>query len=164
MLWGYFSLFPLSAMFIVTAALPHSSAVIVCNVLSAISVTVQSFSIYALWQVLRQDTFRFPYGAGKLEDFSAFLCGVLFVPAGLFMAYEASQRLVHPHDVGYLVGLVPVTLSAVRVASLYGVSLSGSPTRSVPSSTACGFQGTRAASLSCFAVWRAILRCGPRLS
>ena len=119
MLWGYFSLFPLSAMFIVTAALAHSSAVVVCSVLSAISITVQSFSIYALRQVLRQDTFRFPYGAGKLEDFSAFLCGVLFVPSGLFMAYDASQRLVHPHDVGYLVGLVPVTLSAVRMASLY---------------------------------------------
>jgi len=86
MLWGYFSLFPLSAMFIVTEALLHSSAMVVCSVLSAISITVQSFSIYALRQVLQQETFRFPYGAGKLEDFSAFLCGVLFVPSGLYMA------------------------------------------------------------------------------
>jgi ferrous-iron efflux pump FieF len=119
MLWGYFTLFPLSAMFIVTAVLAHSSAVLVCSVLSAISITVQSFSIFALRQVLRGDTFRFPYGAGKLEDFAAFLCGVLFVPSGLFMVYEAAGRLVHPGDVRYLIGLVPVMLSAVRVACLY---------------------------------------------
>lgn len=119
MLWGFVTLFPLSAMFIVTGVLAHSSAVIVCSVLSIISITVQSFSIYSLRQVMGGNTFRFPYGAGKLEDFSAFLCGVLFVPSGLYMAYGAALRLIEPHHVGYLVGLVPVSLSAVRMAALF---------------------------------------------
>jgi len=119
MLWGFFTLFPLSAMFIVTGLLAHSAAVIVCSVLSVISITVQSFSIYSLRQVMGRNTFRFPYGAGKLEDFSAFLCGVLFVPSGLLMAYDAAQRLQDPHQVGYLIGLIPVGLSAVRMAALF---------------------------------------------
>ena len=119
MLWGYFSLFPFTAMFIVMAVLADSSAVIVYTVQSAISISVQTFSLYAIRQVLAGNRFHFPYGAGKLEDFSAFLCGVLYVPTGVYMAYDAAQRLLHPVDVGYALGLVPILASAARMAILY---------------------------------------------
>jgi len=119
MLWGYFSLFPFAVMFIVMAALANSSAVVVYTVQSAISITVQTFSIYAIRQVMSGDQFRFPYGAGKLEDFSAFLCGVLYVPTGLYMAFDAASRLVHPQHVGYVLSLIPIGLSAMRMVVLY---------------------------------------------
>jgi ferrous-iron efflux pump FieF len=119
MLWGYFSLFPFTVMFIVMAAIANSSAVVVYTVQSAISITVQTFSIYAIRQVMGGNQFRFPYGAGKLEDFSAFLCGVLYVPSGLYMAYDASMRLVHPQHVGYVLSLIPICLSAIRMVILY---------------------------------------------
>ena len=119
MLWGYFSLFPFTVMFIVMAALANSSAVVVYTVQSAISITVQTFSIYAIRQVMGGNQFRFPYGAGKLEDFSAFLCGVLYVPSGLYMAYDAAMRLVHPQHVGYVLSLIPICLSATRMVVLY---------------------------------------------
>ena len=71
MLWGYFSLFPFTVMFIVMAALANSSAVVVYTVQSAISITVQTFSIYAIRQVLHGNELQSPCGAGQLEDFSA---------------------------------------------------------------------------------------------
>jgi cation diffusion facilitator family transporter len=119
MLWGYFSLFPFTVMFIAMAAVANSSAVIVYTVQSAISITVQTFSIFAIRQVLGANTFRFPYGAGKLEDFSAFLCGVLYVPSGVYMAYDASMRILHPQDVGYVLSMIPIALSATRMVILY---------------------------------------------
>ena len=85
MLWGYVTLFPLMALFIVTAVLANSSSVLVYSVNFAITIVVQSFSIYAIRQVMRENTFRFPYGAGKLENFAAFLGGVLNVPSGIYV-------------------------------------------------------------------------------
>lgn len=119
MLWSFFTLFPLTAMFIVAAVLTDSAAVVVYILQCAVAVTVQAFSIYAMRQVLRNDVFRFPYGAGKLEDFAAFLCGVLYVPSGLFMIFDASGRLVHPPAVGYLLGMVPVAVETARQVTLY---------------------------------------------
>ena len=119
MLWGYFSLFPFTVMFIVMAVLANSSAVVVYTAQSAISITVQTFSIFAIRQVIGENTFRFPYGAGKLEDFSAFLCGVLYVPSGIYMAYDACTRIVHPQHVGYLLSMIPIALSATRMVVLY---------------------------------------------
>ena len=104
---------------IAVAVLANSSAVVVYTAQSAISITVQTFSIFAIRQVIGDNTFRFPYGAGKLEDFSAFLCGVLYVPSGLYMAYDASTRLVHPQHVGYVLSLIPICLSAIRMVILY---------------------------------------------
>lgn len=119
MLWGYFSLFPFTVMFIVMAAVANSSAVVVYTAQSAISITVQTFSIFAIRQVMGGNTFRFPYGAGKLEDFSAFLCGALYVPSGVYMAYDAATRIIHPQDVGYVLSTIPIALSATRMVILY---------------------------------------------
>ncbi len=119
MLWGYFSLFPFTVMFMVMAAVANSSAIVVYTVQCSISITVQSFSIYSIRQVMRGNEFQFPYGAGKLEDFSAFLCGVLYVPTGLYLAYDASTRLAHPQHVGYILSVIPVGLSAIRMIVLY---------------------------------------------
>lgn len=119
MLWCYFTVFPLLAMFVVMAVLSNSTAVIVCTVQRAISLAVQTFSIYAIRQVLRDNPDRFPYGAGKLEDFSAFLCGVLLVPSGVYLAYDAVSRLREPQDVAYLLSMIPIAVSAVRMVLLY---------------------------------------------
>ena len=119
MLWGYVTLFPLMALFIVTAVLANSSAVFVYSVNFAITVAVQSFSIYAIRQVMRENTFRFPYGAGKLENFAAFLGGVLNVPSGIYVAYAASLRLLDPEHVGYGLSMIPIAVEAARMVVLY---------------------------------------------
>jgi len=120
-------------MFIVMGALANSSAVVVYTAQSVISITVQTFSIYSIRQVLRENAFRYPYGAGKLEDFSAFLCGVLYVPSGLYMAGDAVTRVVHPQQVGYVLSMIPIALSATRMVAMYAGVVRLSHRTKVPS-------------------------------
>jgi cation diffusion facilitator family transporter len=119
MLWGYATLFPLAVLDGAVALLADSSAVFVYAVNFAITIVVQGFSIYAIRQVMRADAFRFPYGAGKLENFAAFLAGILNVPSGAYVAYVAVTRLVHPGAVSYGLAMVPIAAEAVRMAALY---------------------------------------------
>ena len=119
MLWGYVTLFPLMILFVAVAVIANSSAVFVYSVNFAITIAVQGFSIYAMRQVMRENPFRFPYGAGKLENFAAFLGGVLNVPSGIYVACAASLRLIDPEHVGYGLSMIPIAVEAARMVVLY---------------------------------------------
>jgi ferrous-iron efflux pump FieF len=119
MLWGYATLFPMAALFITVSVLADSSAVLVIAVQYVVSITVNSFSLYAMRQVMADNTYSFPYGAGKLENFSAFLCGVFYVPSAVYFIYDAGLRLVDPPQVGYLLAQIPVIISFCRMLVLY---------------------------------------------
>lgn len=119
MRWGYYTLIPFTFLFFVAAAVTNSSTMVIISALNVISLTVQAFSLYAMRRVIAPNPFGLPFGAGKLEDFSAFLCGVLFVPSGLYMAYVSVLELLHPEPVEYAVGMIPVLFSVVRLGSLY---------------------------------------------
>ena len=117
--WGQLTLIPMTALFIATAWLAHSASVMVVCVQSAISLVINGFSIYALRQVIRSNVYQFAYGAGKLENFSAFLLGVFYVPSGLYLAVDASIRLFRPPAVGYELSQVAIVFSALRMLVLY---------------------------------------------
>lgn len=119
MLRGYATLFPMMALFVATALVADSEAVLVYAVNFGITIAVQGFSIYAMRQVLRRDEFRFPYGAGKLENFAAFLGGVLTLPSGVYLAVTSVLRLGDPLPVHYGLSLLPVGLEALRMLWLY---------------------------------------------
>lgn len=119
--WGYITLIPITLLFIATALLANSASVTVICVQSAIAIVINSFSLYALRQVIRSNVYRFAYGAGKLENFSAFLLGVFYVPTGLYLAYDAGGRLFCPPVVGYELSQIAVALSALRMLVLYGL-------------------------------------------
>jgi len=119
MLCGYVTLFPMMALFIATALLGDSEAVLVYAVNFGITIAVQGFSIYAMRQVMRRDEFRYPYGAGKLENFAAFSGGVLTVPSGVYLAVTSLERLADPLPVAYGLSLVPVALESLRMLWLY---------------------------------------------
>ena len=119
MLWAYITVLPAAALFFITAAISDSIALFVYLVWYSISFAVQTFSLYAVRQTIRANSNRFPYGTGKLENFSAFLDGVLYVPIGLYLAYDASNRLFTPLPVGYVLGMIPVIITGVRLAVFY---------------------------------------------
>ncbi len=119
MLWACITVLPAAALFFVTAAISDSIALFVYLAWYSISFAVQAFSLYAVRQTLRANSNRFPYGTGKLENFSAFLDGVLYVPIGLYLAYDASNRLFTPLPVGYALGMIPVIITGVRLAVFY---------------------------------------------
>jgi len=120
LLWGgYLTLFPMTALFIAASILSHSASVGVICVQSIISIIINTFALYTLRQVLSSTIYSFAYGAGKLENFSAFLCGVFYVPSGMYLMYEASQRLIHAPEVGYALSQAAVVISAMRMLVLY---------------------------------------------
>lgn len=118
--WGYITLVPYTALFIAVAALSNSSTMVVYVVSDLITLTVQAFILYAMRRVIAPNHFALPFGAGKLEDFSTFLCGTLMVPFGLYMGYVGLRGLLHPRPVAYGIALIPVIISVAREIWLYG--------------------------------------------
>ena len=117
--WGYLTLLPLTGLFIAAALIAHSASVTVIFVQSAIAMVINSFALYALHHVIRSNVYRFAYGAGKLENFSAFLLGVFYIPTGMYLVYDAVGRLVQPPLVGYELSQIAVALSTLRMLVLY---------------------------------------------
>lgn len=117
--WGYLTLVPITLLFIVAAWLANSASVVAICVQSAIAIVINGFSLFALRQVIRSNVYRFAYGAGKLENFSAFLLGVFYVPSGLYLAFDAAGRIIRAPTVGLEFSQIAIFLSALRMLVLY---------------------------------------------
>jgi len=117
--WGLVVEVPIVIMMVTSAVLTASAALIAVAAQSGIALVINGFAVYAMRQVMRENAYSFPYGAGKLENFSAFLCGVLYVPSGLYVLFDSVERLIHAPEVGYLLGLVPVSLTFLTGAVLF---------------------------------------------
>lgn len=109
--WGLGIEIPIVVMMVTSAMLAGSAALIAMAAQSAVALVINAFAVYAMRQVMRENVYSFPYGAGKLENFSAFLCGVLYVPSGLYVLFDSVERLIHAPEVGYLLGLIPVSIT-----------------------------------------------------
>jgi ferrous-iron efflux pump FieF len=120
--WGLATELPMTVMFFTIAFVTGSSALTAIAIQSAVALVVNGFAVYAMRQVMRENAYNFPYGAGKLENFSAFLCGVLYVPSGLYVMFDAAERLIHAPEVGYLLSQIPVSISLSRGVALYVIA------------------------------------------
>lgn len=117
--WGLAVEVPIVIMMVTSAVLTGSAALIAMAAQSTVALVINGFAVYAMRQVMRENAYNFPYGAGKLENFSAFLCGVLYVPSGLFVLFDSIERLIHAPEVGYLLGLIPVSITFLSGAVLF---------------------------------------------
>lgn len=117
--WGYVTIIPLTALFIYFAVLSNSASVGVISVQALIAIIVNTFALFALKQVLNSNVYHFSYGTGKLENFSAFLLGGLYVPTGLYMMFEALKRLISAPEVGYEISQIALVISTVRMLIVY---------------------------------------------
>ena len=117
--WGLGIEVPIVVMMSTSAVLAGSAALIAMAAQSAVALVINAFAVYAMRQVMRHNVYSHPYGAGKLENFSAFLCGVLYVPSGLFVLFDSVERLIHAPEVGYLTGLIPVAITFLSGAVLF---------------------------------------------
>jgi len=113
---------PLVVLTVTSAILAGSAALIALAAQSGVALVINAFAVYAIRQVLRENVYTHPYGAGKLENFSAFLCGVLYVPSGLFVLYDSIERLIEAPEVGYLTGLIPVVCTFATGTLLFTMS------------------------------------------
>lgn len=100
MIWEYISIYFMAAMFLAVSIYTNSSAIYVVAIQYLVSIVINSFAIYTMCQVLSENVYKFPFGAGKLENFSAFLSGFFYVPCAIYIIYDALNRLNVASEVG----------------------------------------------------------------
>jgi ferrous-iron efflux pump FieF len=96
--WAFFSLIPLTVLTLVFGILSDSLTVLTITVDSGLSLIVNFFAFFTIRKILNQNVFTFPYGTGKLENFTSFLYGALLIPSSFFIIYFAISRLITPPE------------------------------------------------------------------
>ena len=94
---------------VTSAVLTGPAALVARAALSGIALVISGCAVCAMRQVMRVSAYDFLCGAGKLENLSALLCGALYVPSWRFSFLDSVERLIHAPEVGYHLGLVPVS-------------------------------------------------------
>lgn len=118
--YSFYTLLPLTVLSCVYGALSDSLTVITIALDSGLSIIVNLFSFYAIRVVLRQNSFTFPYGTGKLENFASFLYGTLLVPTSFFIIYFAIYRFMYPpNEIHFGWAQVPLIPQFIRSIALF---------------------------------------------
>jgi divalent metal cation (Fe/Co/Zn/Cd) transporter len=80
---------------------------------------VKIFALVSIRIMMKQNRFMFPFGTGKIENFSSFLFGLVTVPFAIYFLIISSFRLISPiAGISYLLCQVPVAVSFIRSVSL----------------------------------------------
>lgn len=116
--FGFYSIVPLVALFIVFGILANSLTVFSIAIDYGLSFLVQFYAYLSIRAIQKSNVIRFPYGTGKLENFSGFLYGALSIPTGFYILYLAAFRfMLPPEHISFTVAQIPLLPSLAR--SLY---------------------------------------------
>ncbi len=94
--WVFVSLLVMTALTVVTGFLSDSLAIGAIAVDAGSSLVLHIFNMISIRIILRQNTFTYPYGTGKLENFSGFLYASIVIPSALLIIASAVKRYFHP--------------------------------------------------------------------
>lgn len=109
------SLFLLTVLVVIAGVISHSMAIFAVFAECLPGVLFQVFNCVLIRSIISQNTFNFPFGAGKLEDMSAFFLGVLCVIFSCLIFYGVVERMRHPLPVvNFGVAQIPIVVSLVR--------------------------------------------------
>jgi len=101
----------LTSLYIAFSLLAHSHSLLLYFAWAVAAYLVKVFGYVAIRIMLRENEYLFPYGTGKVENFSAFLFGVSIAPMGVYFLVTSVLRLVAPPgEVAYGLCLVPVAV------------------------------------------------------
>ena len=114
-----FSILGIAALFITFALIAHSETLVTYFMWSMSGIMVKVFGLISIKIMLRENQYLFPYGTGKIENFSAFLFGVSIAPLGLYFLIVSIYKLFVPPDpVSYGLCLIPLALALTRSSIL----------------------------------------------
>lgn len=112
--WIAASILPVSAAYIYSAVISGSRSVAAMMYFCVISVFFNVFAVISVRAIVRQNIFVFPYGAGKLENFIAFLSGTLMLPAAVMIYVSTIGSFISgEHAVRFeltQIGMIPALL------------------------------------------------------
>lgn len=115
-----YSLLPVTLLFVIFSLLSGSLTILNLAVGCGLGVIVRVFAFIAIRAILKSNIIRFPYGTGKLENFSGFLYGVLVVPTGLYLIYLSVRGLILPgQPMMFTITQIPLLVSLARNFWLY---------------------------------------------
>ena len=118
-----FTLIPLTLAFMITSYYSGSLTIEAIALDCAFSIIVQLFTYHAIQTMLRSNNIKFPYGTGRLENFSGFLYGALIAPVSIFILFLSLQRLfISPTQVFFSIAQLPMIPSILRSLYLYGLA------------------------------------------
>jgi cation diffusion facilitator family transporter len=94
--WVLATLILLTLLTVLAGILSRSLAISAVAVDAGTSLVLHLFNIITIGIILRQNSFSYPYGTGKLENFSGFLYAALVMPGALLIIVSAVKRYLHP--------------------------------------------------------------------
>lgn len=112
--------------------LTRSNAILSDALESIINVIASGFAFYSIYLSAQPKDDDHPYGHGKIEYFSSGFEGALIIIAGIWIAVEAIQHLIHPQPIQHLDWGIWLILLTVVVNGIVGYYLQkiGKHTRS----------------------------------
>jgi len=96
-----------------------SIAILASAIDSFLDLLVSIFNYFALSQSEKKADAKFNFGRGKLEAIAAVVEGTIISISGLFIAYNAVDKLLHPKPIAYMdLSLIVMGVSIVMTAAL----------------------------------------------
>ncbi len=113
--WVLATLVPLTAISVAVGMLSKSLTLFTVVIDCGAGLILHTFNMASIIVIQRRNAINFPYGTGKLENFSGFLYAIIIIPMALLIIYSAINRYLHP-PVSINLGIVqiPVVLGALR--------------------------------------------------
>lgn len=112
---AFFSGIPMAVIFVVVGYLSHSVTILTSAAAFLLGLLVRYFAYESMKAIARSDTVRFPYGTGKLENFSSLLYGALVVPSSIVLIALSIKRMIVPATaINFSIAQIPVILSLGR--------------------------------------------------
>jgi len=111
---------PVTTMVIMLGIWSGSLTIIAITIDYGLALFVHIMSLITLGIILRQNTFKYPYGTGKLENFAGFLYGVCIIPLAIAVLIAAVKRYLNPPETINL-GLAPLFLVAIIRLAVFAI-------------------------------------------
>jgi cation diffusion facilitator family transporter len=97
--WVFATMIPLTVLTIIIGIISDSLAIDAVAVDFGASLILHLFNLISIGIILRQNTFSYPHGTGKLENFPGFLYAAIVIPGALLIIASAVKRYLHPTTV-----------------------------------------------------------------
>lgn len=117
--WVLATLAPLTAISVVIGFFSNSLTIFTTALDCGASLILHAFNMVSIIVIQRRNSFNFPYGTGKLENFSGLLYALIVIPMTLIIIHSAIGRYLHPPatiDLG--LAQISVVLATVRAWAL----------------------------------------------
>jgi ferrous-iron efflux pump FieF len=112
---SFYSLIPLTVLFFVAGILANSLTIFSVAMECCLDFIVEIFAFKSIRVIQRSNRFRFPYGTGKLENFTGFLTGALSLPISIYILYFSVVRILSPEEtISFTISQIPLLPSLVR--------------------------------------------------